>query len=131
MFFVYFGGQYNNKTAEAYERSKASSSSCSCTAFARFPGMNHFGINNWQSRNGSNQVTPCAAPAKGDPKNFTVSQERQEQGLRYQAHLADLVIRSAGLREGRAQQELAKIQQAGGIPGADGYALSFKGACAS
>lgn len=128
MFFMYLGGQYNNNTGSAYEQTKANGSTCSCTAFAKFPGMNHYGVTNWQPE-GSHQVTPCAAPVAADPKNFTVSKERQEQGLKDQAQLADLIIRSVGLREVRAQKELGELQQQGGVPGPAGYALSLKGAC--
>ena len=128
MFFMYLGGQYNDNTAKAYNLTKATTSTCSCTAFAKFPGMNHYGVTNWQPE-GSNQATPCSTPVKADPKDFTVRKERQEQGLRDQAQLADLIIRSVGLREMRAQKELGKLQQQGGVPGAAGYALSLKGAC--
>ena len=129
MFLLYMSGSFNNNTANAFQLTN-SSSSCSCSGYAKFSGLNHFGINDWQPE-GSNQVTPCARTGRSDPPGFSVSRSRQEQGLQDQAEVIDLFIRSAGFRQGIAGQTLRKFEQQG--KGADitpaGFALSLKGAC--
>ena len=129
MFLLYLSGSFNNNTAEAFQLTNSSSSSCSCSGYAKFPGLNHFGINNWQLE-GSNQVTPCARKGMSDPPGFSVSMRRQEQRLRDQAEVIDLFIRSAGLRHGSAGQQLRSFEQQGkGAKTTTGFALSLKGAC--
>jgi len=131
MFLLYLSGSFNNNTAKAFQLTNSSSSSCSCSGYAKFPGLNHFGINNWQSE-GSNQVTSCAMKGMSDPPGFSVSRSRQEQGLRDQAEVIDLLIRSAGLRHGSAGQQLRKFEQQGKRADTTaGFALSLKGACSS
>jgi hypothetical protein len=130
MFLAYMGSTFNNNIEEAFQLSNSSSSSCSCLGYAQFPGLNHFGINNWQPE-GSNQVTPCARKGQSDPPGFSVTKSRQEQGLRDQAELTDLFVRSAGLRQGVARQELLKLGQKGRemVVNSGRFALSLKGAC--
>lgn len=102
-FVLFMASQYNNNTHAAYNLTSAPR--CSCAGFAQFPGLSHFGINNWQGP-GTHQVTPCAMPGQSDPANFTVSEQIQQEALLLQAQLVDDFVRAATMRQRLAQQRL-------------------------
>eukprot|EP00775_Hariotina_reticulata_P012823 gene12823-12950_t len=135
MFVLFLGGQYNDNTATAY--SNTNTSACACAGYARFPGLNHFGINNFQG-DGQDQITPCARPARSDPANFTVSRGRQEQALRQQAALVDSFIQAFVFQDaGHAQllqQQAGNATRSSGMPAVpaaadQGFMLQLKGQC--
>ncbi|KAF6257176.1 hypothetical protein COO60DRAFT_29135 [Scenedesmus sp. NREL 46B-D3] len=118
-FVLYLAGQYGApKTTAAYKASNASR--CSCMGHAEFPGLNHYGINDWQGPR-SHQMTPCGRKASSDPADFNVSNSFQNGQLSKMAELVDGFIR-ASLGDAAAQQQL--LQQAAGATGASSSHLS-------
>lgn len=105
-FVLFMAGQYNNRTQAAWRMTSAPR--CSCAGFARFPGLSHFGINNWQGP-GTHQVTPCAIRAQSDPVNFTVSGQLQQDAIQLEAQLIDDFLRAVALRQRLAQQRLKQL----------------------
>jgi len=134
-FVLFLGGQYNNNTATAYSNTNASA--CACAGYARFAGLNHFGINNFQG-DGQRQITPCARPGRSDPVNFTVSSARQGQALVQQAELVDGFIKAFVFQNATRARQLqqqagngTKISRPPAVPtGADqGFVLQLKAQC--
>jgi hypothetical protein len=102
-FVLFMASQYNNNTRTAYNLTTAPR--CSCAGLAQFPGLSHFGINDWQGP-GTHQVTPCAMPGQSDPANFTVTEQMQREALLLQAQLIDDFVRAAAMRQRLSQQRL-------------------------
>jgi dienelactone hydrolase len=118
-FVLFLAGQYGApKTKVAYDISTASS--CSCIGHADFPGLNHYGINDWQGPN-SHQMTPCGRKASSDPADFNVSNCFQNGQLSKMAELVDGFIR-ASLGDVAAQQQL--LQQSAAAAAGDNSSSS-------
>lgn len=105
-FVLFMAGQYNKYIPASWELTSAPQ--CSCAGFARFPGLSHFGANNWQGP-GTHQVTPCAIRWQSDPINYTVSEQLQKEAIQLEAQLIDDFLRAVALRQRLARQRLKQL----------------------
>lgn len=113
--------------AAAAAASAVTAAPCTCAALAIFPGLNHYGINGFQSAERGHR-TRCGRPASADAPDFRTTPARAAAGLSDMAALIDAFVRSQGGYDGASHGgKLAALKAQGASLGS--FELVLRGDC--